>query len=116
MPVLIFTATVIGPPPLRRITIPRLGPLTFPPCSFTPDRRLGERVRPVMNRLGSPVSASTLAAPTADRPVIEVASPASPSAGARDPPDRRRTDRVAQLGQLAVHPPVSPRRVLPRQR
>jgi hypothetical protein len=35
--------------------------------------------------------------------------------GAEDPADGRLTDVVAEAGQLAVHPAVSPRRVLPRQ-
>jgi hypothetical protein len=37
------------------------------------------------------------------------------SGTAEDPPDGRRADAVAEAGQLAVHPAVSPRRVLPRQ-
>ncbi len=45
----------------------------------------------------------------------QTARSGSAAAGAEDTPHSRLTDLVAQAGQLAVHPAVSPGRVLPRQ-
>jgi len=46
---------------------------------------------------------------------IQAARSGPVPAGTEDPPDSRLTDPVAEPGQLAVHPAISPRRVLRRQ-
>ena len=66
--------------PGRPCPVSRVRPVNAP-GSFSRGARPAclTAARAVANRLGSPVSAKIAAAPIADRPVIEVASPVSPS-------------------------------------
>jgi hypothetical protein len=87
------------------------------PCTPPP---MGGRYRP---RPGTPPSdsdsrfAGALVSCAQERPPGRVHPPRGRPVppGTQDPPHRRRADVVAEPAQLAVHPAVSPARVLPRQ-